>query len=277
MTVVIFTKMFRTCSLPELAEVALELRVSGFDLAVRAAHCVNPDNVRRTLPQAAEVFSAQGLTIELVTTETNVTHPEDPAIPPIWRACAEQGIRNVKIGYWRWGKDSPYWETARQIRESLSGFERLGKEFGVRTLVHTHSGADYGSNCSGLMHLVDGFDPQFVGAYLDPAHLALGGEPLPMALDIVGRYLAMVAVKNARRLPTRDEATTLWTTDWCLLREGFVDWRAAIRDLRAAGYDGVLSLHGEYSAVQDVTHVRRRLAEDAAYLRAALEASPGPT
>ena len=273
MNLVVFTKMFQGWSAAELADLALGLGVSGFDLAVRAGHCVNPDNVGRALPEAAEVFQGQGLSVGLVTTETSLTDPGEGSVRTIWRACADQGIRNVKIGYWRWEKGRGYWERVSEIRQALGGFESLGREFGVRTLVHTHSGGSYGSNCSGLMDLIEGFDPEFVGAYVDPAHLGLGGEPLPMGLDIVKRYLAMVAVKNARRLPTRQETTTVWKTDWCLLREGFVDWRSAVRELGAAGYDGLLSLHGEYSAVDEPEQVQRRLVEDAGYLREALSAA----
>ena len=266
----VFTKAFRECTPGELVELALELGVGGFDLAVREGHWVNPENVRRALPEAVETFEAEGLCIALVTAETSLTSPHDPTARPIWRACADHGVRNVKVGYWRWTRDRRYWTMVTDIRRELEGFQALGREFGVRTLVHTHSGGDFGSNCSGLMHLIEPFDPQFVGAYVDPAHLSLGGEPLAMGLDIVGPRLAMVAAKNARRLPSRAGNTTVWKTDWCLLNEGFVDWRAAVRELDTAGYDGWLSLHGEYSGVEEPEQVRRRLAEDAVYLREAL-------
>ena len=276
MTVVLFTKMFASATPEELVGLVLELGLSGVDLAVREGHYVNPENLRRALPEMAEVIRAHGLRVELVTTETVLIDPRDPVVRPLWRGCGEQGIGNVKIGYWRWDETKRHRDQVDAIRGALEGFEALGREFGVRTLLHTHSGGSYGSNCSGLADLLKGFDPQFVGAYVDPAHLALGGEPLRMALDIVRDWLAMVAVKNARRLPARDRDTMVWKADWCLLREGFVDWRAAVGDLRAAGYEGALSLHGEYSGLEETAQVRRRLAEDASYLRSALEALDAP-
>jgi sugar phosphate isomerase/epimerase len=273
---VLFTKAFRDWSPAELSEVALELGAAGFDLAVREGHWVSPENVRRTLPKAVEAFEAEGLLVGLVTTETRLTSAHDPTARQIWRACADQGIRNIKLGYWRWARERPYWLTVKSVREDLQGFEALAREFGVRALVHTHSGGNLGSNCSSLMDLIEGCDAEFIGAYVDPAHLSLGGEPLPVGLDIVRPWLAMVAVKNARRLPSRERNTTVWNTDWCLLNEGFVDWRVAVRELETAGYDGFLSLHGEYSGVDEPEQVRRRLAEDAAYLREALAGLEAP-
>lgn len=117
------------------------------------------------------------------------------------------------------------------------------------------------------MHLVDGFDPQFVAVYLDPAHLAFEGEDPPMAMDIVHRYLRMVGVKNAGYQRTTECGVTRWHKTLPLLAEGIVDWRQTIRSLREAGYNGPLSYHGEIDGYMSGDKIMQGAAIDLAYLR----------
>ena len=41
-------------------------------------------------------------------------------------------------------------------------------------------------NASALAHPLRGFDPRYVGAYLDPCHLCIEGEEFALALAIAG-------------------------------------------------------------------------------------------
>jgi sugar phosphate isomerase/epimerase len=116
------------------------------------------------------------------------------------------------------------------------------------------------------MHLVRGFGPRFVGVYLDPAHLSVGGEYLPMALDMVRGYLRMIGVKNARHVPSAGAGGPRWKVDWCPLSEGLVYWPEAVKLLKESGYDGPLSVHGEYSASEQTAEVLKLVAQDMAHL-----------
>src|SRR5204863_4048423 len=109
---------------------------------------------------------------------------------------------------------------------------------------HTHSGTNLGLNASSIMHLIKGANPAHVGAYLDPGHLALCGEPPEMAIDIVADYLSLVAIKDCRW--ERAENGKGWKTHFLPLGEGIVDWRAMHRGLIAKNYAGPLSFHSEY-------------------------------
>jgi sugar phosphate isomerase/epimerase len=58
-----------------------------------------------------------------------------------------------------------------------------------------------------------------------------------------------------------------WRVMMPLLSEGLVNWPQAIALFKAAGYDGPLSLHGEYSASEETHAVLELAAQDMAYLR----------
>ena len=51
------------------------------------------------------------------------------------------------------------------------------------------------------MHLIKGFDPQYVGAYPDFGHLALDGEDWAMGLAMIRDYISVVGIKDAYYLP----------------------------------------------------------------------------
>jgi sugar phosphate isomerase/epimerase len=264
--IIYFTKFLRGLTPGEVAEIAKRLGFDGLDLAVRRGQAVNPANVRDALPAAMKIWEKAGLSVPMVSTETGLTDPQDRTVEPIWAACAETGVRNIKIGYWPWKEGESYSKSVDQARRDLERFSKVSEKHRVRTLVHNHSGPYLACNASTLMTLLRDSDPAWVGAYMDPAHLAVNGEPLPLALEIVGDHLAMIAVKNVAYIATESAAGTTWSRKWCLLRDGLVDWPRAIELLRGRGYDGPLSLHGEYSGPEERDAILKNVAEDVKYL-----------
>lgn len=267
MKVLYFTKFLKGKRPEQIGEAARRLGVDGLDLTIRAGHAVNPSNVQTALAPAVRLWKEMGLSVPLATLEGDATDPNEPTVRALFEACGNAGIPFLKLGYWTWRSGESYWEGVRAVRKALEGFAALGEAEGVCSLVHTHSGHCYGLNASSAMHLVEGFDPKRIGVYLDPAHLAANGEPLDMALSIVGDYLRLVAVKNVRYERTADGR---WRHVWTTLDDGLVLWGDAVRQLRSVGFDGFLSLHGEYSASEETETVLRMAAKDAAHLRACL-------
>ncbi len=245
MQFVMFTKLLKDLDTGRLADEIQGMGFDGFDLAVRPGYPINPENVRTALPAAAKKWAARGLTVGLVTTNFDFLDPAAPEVEPLMAACAEIGCREIKLGYWVYrGED--YWTRVEEIRKALAGFEALCARYHVRVSVHTHSDEYYGSNCAGVMHLVRGFDPGCIGAYIDPGHLSVDGEYLPMAFSMVKDYLSLIAVKSYAWFRTEEAGEVQWTKRIVPLNEGLVDWRQVLELARGVGYDGVFSLHSEY-------------------------------
>lgn len=270
MEVIFFTKFLKALNPEQIGRAVQPLGVNGLDLAIRGGYTVNPSNVGAALTPAVRVWKDMGLSVPLATLEGGATNPDDSTVRAIFEACGKAGIPFIKLGYWGWRSGQRYWEGVQAIRKALEGFAALGEANGVCSLVHTHSGHCYGLNASAAMHLVDGFDPQRVGVYLDPAHLAADGEPLDMALDMVGDYLRLVGVKNVYYEKTSDGN---WRHVWSTLADGLVNWKDAAKRFAAVGFDGAMSLHGEYSASEETETVLKMAAADAVHLRACLDAA----
>lgn len=263
---IVFTKLLKPWNADELIAFAKKMGLAGFDLCVRDGYPITPAAIGRDLAPFVKKVRDAGLDVPMATVGVTALKPSDPATEAAWASCAEAGVGGIKLGYWVWQPGQHYWDQVKAIRNELAGYVKLAARYGVRALFHTHSDPYYGLNASSLMHLLDGTDPAHVGAYLDPAHLALDGEPLEMALDILRGRVAMVAVKNSYYRASQPAGETTWHRGMCKLDEGLVDYRRALRQLKTSGYDGFLSVHGEYDDRHDLAATLEFLEPDLRYI-----------
>jgi sugar phosphate isomerase/epimerase len=269
MEFVMFTKHLQGLDVPGIIEALQSVGVEGADLCVRPGYPVGPENIERALPAAARQFAAEGLSIPLVTAPTGLTRPDVDYAERLYAACGEAGVGHVKLGYWHWSPEREYWREVTAIRDRLAGFQELSRTYGVQTCLHTHSGYSMGLNASAMMHLVKGFDPTHIGVYLDPGHLSIVGEPIEMALDIVGEYLSVVSMKDLKRQRVLQDGKVTWQARVVRLGQGFADLGMLLRALSERGFAGPVSFHSEYSGepVESVIDLARI---DVRYVRALL-------
>jgi sugar phosphate isomerase/epimerase len=105
-----------------------------------------------------------------------------------------------------------------------------------------------------LLHILEAYDPKYVGAIWDAAHSALAGEEPEQALDIVWDKLLLVNYKNAFYMrqngPEADRAEyrRYFTTG----PQGMASWERSIRHLKKLGYEGNICLTAEYTDEEKV-------------------------
>jgi len=248
MQFIMFTKHLEGKDIKGLIEALRSVGVEGADLCVRPNYPVTPENAPTELPKAAKAFADAGLSIPLITTPGRYTDPNDATVQPLFAACAEAGVKFIKLGYWLLG-DEDYWAAVGKVRKDLEGFAEHARESGVTAVFHTHSGPYMGLNASAVMHLVKDFEPDEVGVFLDAGHLVLMGEPATMALSIVKDHLKVMAFKDLCPQQVVRDGKATWTSRTVRLGEGPVDWEAWLNGLAAMGFDGPISFHSEYSGV----------------------------
>lgn len=242
MKYIMFTKHLEGLDIPAIMKALKTVGVEGADLCVRPNYPVNPGNVDKDLPKVAKTFANEGLCIPLVTTPGDFLSASLDYAEKMYAGCGEAGVGNIKLGYWHWSaKGIGYWQMVDNARKELEGLSRLSEKYGPKTCIHTHSGHSMGLNASSLMHLVKGFDPKYVGAFMDTGHLSVCGEPIDMALDIVKEYLSAMAFKDLMRRPGERGGSVV------PMGEGFVDWKTTLQTLKSLGFDGPVSFHSEYS------------------------------
>ncbi len=253
MQVVLFTKFFEGMPVEKMGDLAAELGYDGFDLAVRPGHAVSPENVTTALPAAIKQWRRQGLACSMISLSTDAIDPDASETVATFRAAGECGVPLVKIGYFPFKSGDDYPDVVGRARESLEGFSRLAERTGVRAMYHTHNGPLLGSNCAGLLHLLEGFDPAHLGAYVDLGHLATGGEEVAMGLSMVRPWLAAIGAKDARFAPVDDPDAAPWARHFVYLGEGAADWPAALRLLHSWDFAGPFTVHTEYTLDPEIT------------------------
>ena len=140
-------------------------------------------------------------------------------------------------------------------REGLIKLQDLSKEFGIRYVLETHSGAIAASPW-GIKYLMDGLDPKAVGAIWDPANMMLEGNIRPAAsMELMGEYLSYLHVKNLEW--TRKVDNSGWDCASKTLDCGLVDYREIIFALKKFNYNGWLSFEelctGKDNMVKEIT------------------------
>jgi sugar phosphate isomerase/epimerase len=276
--IVLNSKFFHALSVPALAAKARELGFDGIDVIVRPGHPVNPANVKTALPKAVAAWKAEGLTCPMATAPVTLVNPDASEVEPLYAGCAAAGVPRVKIGFFPFTPGDEYWALVDAARKALEGFARVGETCGVQTVYQVHSGPVLGSNCAGLMHLLRGLDPRWVGAYPDLGHMVLDGEDYPMGLAMLGAHLSIVGIKDAYHAPQPAGSEPPFVPRFVKVGSGAVNWRRALGALKELGFDGDFSVHTEYDfdeaiirqvGYADATppHLEEWAKADAAYLR----------
>ncbi|MEP6754293.1 MAG: sugar phosphate isomerase/epimerase family protein [Chthonomonadales bacterium] len=257
---ILFTKHFKELQIPALIDASHTIGVQGIDMAVRPEYPVHAGNVRTALPAAARDLRKANLTLPLVSTPVEFVDPDSKFADDLYSACHDAGIENVKIGYFEFN-DKPYYEQLANARKQIDKFAKLGSRFGVRTLLHTHSGKHLGLNVSGMMDLTRDLNPFEVGIYVDPGHLAINGEPLDMGIRMPGDKLSMVGLKDFKR-----RSAPPYIADWVPMGEGVVDWKLVANTLKSVKYRGWMSIFCEWNA-SDTKDAIRLAKQDTDYFR----------
>ena len=252
MKLILFSKMLQDKNVKELITLAHELGLDGYDLAVRPGHPVHPENAATALVDAARLFQMEGLSIPLITSPTDLVLPDHPAVEPMLSAMDAADVRMIKPGYFKFDPaEQDYWQEVDRAKIALEGWAALAKKYNVKICYHNHSRRCMGLNAATMAHLIQGFDPSLIGAYLDPGHLAVEGEEFAVGAAIVRKWLSIVGLKDV--LLTRADKNGHGTASkaWIGAGTGVVDWTDVFSELTRIGFDGPLSVHNELKVPED--------------------------
>jgi len=277
MQYVMFAKHLQEWPLARAAGVVAGMGFDGLDLTVRAGGYVLPENVRRDLPRALATCSDAGLTVPMIT--TNLVRADAEHGAAIIESAAECGVRELKYGYHTYREYGGFRALVDQARADLANAAAVAERCGVRLNLHIHSGNFVTANPAVVAQLLADHDPAVVGAYIDPGHMVIEGgvDVWRQGLELLAERAVLMAAKSMGWLYRPDEGRAgRYVNKMLPFTRGMVDWVAVWRCLLTSGFDGIVSLHGEYQgghSWRDLTvdEVIDQTREDFAYLRACRE------
>ena len=161
--------------------------------AIRSTRTTRPPPCRRPRRR----WSRPGLQIGMVTGNFDLLTADHPLAEPLLAAMDSANVRLLKLGYFRFEPQTmDYWEQVDNVRRAFAAWEKLASIYNVKICYHTHSHYCMGLNAAALMHLLRDFDPAYLGAYLDPGHFAVDGEPFDFGLAMAREHLSILSVKD---------------------------------------------------------------------------------
>ncbi len=266
-----FCKWCQDLPAPELAKNLKDLGFDGVDLPCRPGGPVTHETGPEKLPEFKKVFEDHGLKLErLVTSVTEANDETDRLL----EAINAVGVKKIRIGgYPVRGDDDPR-AVLDTARKNLVELQKLLEKHGVMGGIQNHSGSTLDVNISSCLLMIQDCDPEWVGVQYDPGHLTLSGEPIGLAIGLLGPYLQSVNFKSPRQehyIDPKSERLT-YKPIWVPLRDGMLDLPGVLSALEAAGYTDPIALHAEYRnyyymVEKDVEATNKLVAEDVRYLR----------
>jgi len=270
MKLIMFTKMLKNIgnlTLQQAGDHMAEIGFDGADLTVREGGYVPPEGVIKGLPDAVETLRSRGLDVPMIT--TNITDAGKSYARDTFKAASDCGIKYIKLGYWEYGGFGKAEGQIRMMRNDLDGIYKLGKEYGVNAAVHIHSGNCLSSSAVLLWMLLRSYEPNHLGAYIDPGHMAVEGglTGWRMGMDLLRENTRIVAVKDFGWFRGPHGAGQKgWSVDIVPLSEGLVPWVEVFQYLRGMGFDGPISLHSEYERLK-LSELIHQTKVDLGYIR----------
>lgn len=238
----LFTDHLGGFSYLEVARMLKDLGVAGPDLTVRRGGIVPPEQAATELPKALATLQEHGLSIPMIT--TGITSAADPGARTLLETAAKIGIRNYKLGYYRYEDLARYRETITSARGKIAELATLSRKLGLRAGLHNHAGDSVGCCVWDATEALEGADSQGVGLYFDPAQATIEGGKIGwnLAFRRAIPKLAMIAIKDF----IWEKTDKGWRTRWVPLGEGMTDYAKFFPLLKEASFTGPISLHIEY-------------------------------
>jgi len=272
--------LFTACSpwlpLDKLAPLAAAAGFQGLDLAVKPhrydgsrppcfwnnnAAVLDLDRLDEQVPQVAQILAQHGLECRVLCSYLQPTELAQARR----LAMAAQILQAPLVRIWsptpKPGQAAAQVATARGHWRELAA---MAADHNSRFVLELHDGT-ITTGASGALRLLDACDPTRVGVILDVANTAnQGNEPLDLAVDLLGPYLAHVHVKDLAWQPANT-----WnglSSSYTDLGQGSIRWPACMRILRQAGYTG-------WMAVENFTGLERgpeRIRDDLHWMQACI-------
>lgn len=200
------------------------------------------DNIIEIAPQVKELCAKKGIEICSLTTYLGVT--DLAQIENVMKAAVIMECKQIRVNAPSFSKDQNYNELFASTQKHLSAVETLAKKYKVKVNLEIHMGNIIPS-ASAAYRLVSPFDSSYIGIIHDAGNMVHEGyEDYRLGLELLGDYLGHVHIKNAcwKLRGTSEEGAENWGPVWAPLKKGYADLKRLISELKAAGYDGYLSV-----------------------------------
>jgi len=225
---------------------------------------VSLEHLEEDAPRALEVAQRHGLDIPSLGTSSDTG--DLAKIERLMKAAVAMGAPMLRIGSAGYNGSTHYEELREMVVENYRTIEAMAADHGVKALIEIHANTICPS-ASAAMRILEHFDPEHVGAILDPGNMVIEGmERWRMGIEILGPYLAHVHAKNMAWVQDDGGA---WKWENASLEGGLANFGEIVASLHEYGYDGYVCLEdfrGGYCTAPVGITTEEKLVEAYSYL-----------
>lgn len=185
---------------------------------------------------------------------------------PAIEAAAALGAPLVRVGVPRYDGKTPWGKLHAQALKDYAKVIAYARKFKVKPVIEIHMGIITAS-AAAAAEFCGHFSPKDIGVIYDPGNMVYEGfEQYQMGLEMLGKYVAHVHIKNSKWDVTgaTDLGAVTWKPSFAAMKNGCVDFAALMAALKAVGYNGWLSFEDFNTALK----TDDKLPEDLKFLKA---------
>lgn len=238
----VFIKFIQSLNYNDMAAAVAEIGFDGVESTVRKNGHVLPERVEEDLPKQMEAVKQHGLDMTMITTD--VLSLEDPLTEKVLRTAAGLGIKQYRMGFYRYKLTRSIAEQLDEIKPKIDDLAALNKELGISAVYQNHCGPRFvGSVIWDLKQLLQDIPKEQIGSAFDIRHASVeGGTTWPLHYDILKPHIGAVYAKDFVWNGKKPEHVPLG--------EGRVD-KKFFKMHQASGINCPISLHVEYLQKED--------------------------
>lgn len=208
---------------------------------------VDIDTVDEKAEELKALSDKYGMEVNALATYLNCSDSEEK-IEKCMVAAKKMGCSRIRVNALQYNKERDYTEL---FAEAVAGFKKveiLAKKNGIKADFEMHMGTITPS-ASAARRLASHFDPQYIGVIYDTGNVIYEGfEEYKMAFEILGPYLDLVHIKNAKWVKKEVEGKEKFVPDWAPFTDGYADFERCFKALKSVGYDGFVTFEDFSSA-----------------------------
>lgn len=203
---------------------------------------LSPDNILERAEEVKSVVSDHGLQIAAFASACSASDIEHVKL--LAEGAQAVGSPAIRLSCRGYDGTMDYW---RLYAEAIKHYEQalyFTRRHGIKVLIEMHGGTIHPS--ASLAHrIVSKFNAEDIGVIYDPQNMVKDGfETIPLALELLGDYLAHIHVGAHRPFPNEPDKKGIvkWSWRGCPMSEGLYDFSEMVDCLRKIKYDGFISV-----------------------------------
>jgi len=236
-----FSKLFQFLSYDELSAVFKEAGVDGIDLTVRKGGHVEPENVERDLPKAANAAQKHGISIPSIVTD--IADVDDPLTLRVIKTASENGVKYYRMAYYRYDYQKSLPDNLESFRTKMEQLAELNAKYNISGGYQNHNGSNFGGSPWEIWEVIRKMDKRWIGCFYDIYHGVVEGlQSWPNALRMIAPHITQRYIKDFYFSATEKNARVID----CELGKGMINFDAYFKICRELNMNQPICLHIEY-------------------------------